>query len=211
MAECVTYHYNSARIGWFQGSGVNITSVAQWRKYQAVDLGWAVRGAPLFIENWVVNKRNHDLVFVATSDDWVYSFEIPKLRAGLVKDKIKDAFWSKQLGNPSQLKGSNIPPPIGVCSTPVLDPTSRRMFVLALEAHSVPEIREYFMYSLSLDTGEVLQQAQVKDLGGEGRPTFDGTLQDQRGALNIVGSRVYATFAAFPGSDQGPYHGWVVG
>jgi hypothetical protein len=94
------------------------------------------------------------------------------LLAGLVKDKIKDAFWALQLGNPSQFGTtgsmvSNIPPPIGVCSTPVLDPISRRMFVLALEAHSVPEIREYFIYSLSLDTGKILQHAQVKDPAAE--------------------------------------------
>ena len=40
--------------------------------------------------------------------------------------------------------------------------------------------------------------------------TFDSAVQEDRGALALVGGRVYVAYSAYVG-DCGNYHGWVVG
>ena len=40
--------------------------------------------------------------------------------------------------------------------------------------------------------------------------TFDSSVQEDRGALALVGGRVYVAYSAYVG-DCGNYHGWVVG
>jgi hypothetical protein len=40
--------------------------------------------------------------------------------------------------------------------------------------------------------------------------TFASAVQEDRGALALVGGRVYVAYSAYVG-DCGNYHGWVVG
>jgi len=88
-------------------------------------------------------------------------------------------------------------------------PANSRMFVCSYqEAGGSASV--YKMFALDLDTGATIQCALLTDPGAMGRPTFDPNQQDQRGGLNLVNGRVYATFAAFYGYDIGNYHGWVV-
>lgn len=67
----------------------------------------------------------------------------------------------------------------------------------------------YHVNVLNVNTGAVLSTTVLSDSGAAGRPTFNGTLQDQRGGLNLVQGWVYATFADFLAFDEGDYHGWV--
>lgn len=206
--DCLTYHYDIGRLGAGPSSPVG----PYWFKYCAVNLGSAVRGAPLVVSNWTFQNgpnagQKHNLVVVATSDNRVLAYSGARLRANNAAP-----LWTRNLGAPVNVPGSNIPNPIGVCSTPVLDPANRRMFVMAAEADAgAGGQAQYRIYALDLDTGNVLQSALLHDLGAPGRPTFDGHLLDQRAAINMVNGRVYAGFAAYLAYDLGNYHGWVVG
>jgi len=147
----------------------------------------------------------HDMVYIASSDNHVYAYAESHLISGFSKP-----LWSACLGTPVTRSGSNIPPPLGITSTPVLDPASGRVFVCSYQ--DIGGDRSiYRMYALDVDTGAVIQSAPLNDRGAPGRPTFDPSMADQRGALNLVGGRVYATFAAFLAYDLGTYHGWIVG
>lgn len=64
----------------------------------------------------------------------------------------------------------------------------------------------YRIYSLDLDAGAILESAALGDRGTVGRPTFDPTRQDQRGALNLANGWIYASFADFAAFDLGAYH-----
>ena len=201
--NCLTFHYDPARLG--QGPGAS--SAAVWGKHVAVDLGSAVRGAVLCLSGWTFPYgpragQTHDVVFVATSDNHVYAYAVDELTVGAAP------IWSHFLGPPVTRGDSNIPPPIGVCSTPVLDPAHQRMFIMSCQA--VSGIGGYFAIALNINTGQPIQSARLNDLGAAGRPTFDGNTVDQRGALNLVNGRVVSTYADFLGRDLGPYHGWVV-
>jgi hypothetical protein len=203
-SSCTTYHYDIARLGCGDGAPAG----APWHRFLSVNLGAAVRGAALhlrarhFRHGPHAGKR-HDVLYVASSDNHVYAFLEHELHAGSTT-----ALWCAFLGNPVTRSGSNIPPPLGVCSTPVLDPDNDRMFVLSYQ--DIAGTGTYLMFSLDLDTGATIHQVRLHDPGAAGRPTFDGNTVDQRGALNLVDGQIVATFADFLGYDAGPYHGWVV-
>ncbi len=212
ISDCITYHYTPARTGWFAGSEVSVPPVEEWHKQKEINLGSAVRGAPLLLSRWQIQRQDlphagetHDLLFVASSGNRVDAYAIDQLRAA-----SPNPIWSQQLPAALNRTDSNIPPPIGISSTPVLDPPNRRMFVVALQDDGSGN-GTYFIYSLTLDSGKILQQAKLHDPGAPGRPTFYGSQQDQRGALNLVAGRIYATFAGFAANDLGDYRGWVVG
>jgi hypothetical protein len=202
MSDCLTFHYDAGRLG--QGAGASAGTM--WGKRTVVNLGAAVRGAALFLGNSTFPYgpragQTHDVVIVVTSDNHVFAFAVDDLGAG------NTPIWSRLLGPPVTRAGSNIPPPIGVCSTPVLDPANQRMFVMSYQDASGTGI--YLAVALDINTGQVIQSAKLTDFGATGRPTFDGNTVDQRGALNLVNGRIISTYADFLGFDAGPYHGWV--
>jgi hypothetical protein len=80
---------------------------------------------------------------------------------------------------------------------------------MALISHS-PSDEIFTIFSLDLNTGAIISQAALNDPGAPGRPTFDSSAQDQRGALNLIGDWIFATFADFLGNDLGRYDGWLV-
>ncbi len=121
-------------------------------------------------EAGALQGQTFGVVFVATSDNTVAAYAEEHLLTGNATP-----LWTRSLGAPSTAGGSNIPPPVGICSTPVIDAANRRMFVMAKLADS-----EFWIFSLLLDSGAILTKAQLKDSGAPGRPTFVGTKNDQR-------------------------------
>jgi hypothetical protein len=178
--------------------------------------GVAVRGAPLYVEGWTFTAgphagETHDLIVIATSDNLVYAYAEDQLLA----DPTAGPLWGGNptagqpgyLGTPSSSLGSNIPIPIGVCSTPLVDRASARVFAMALIS-GAPDT--YSIFSLDLNTGAILAQAQLNDTSTTAPHPFTSSAQDQRGALNLVNGWIYATFADFLAFDLGPYRGWLV-
>jgi hypothetical protein len=205
MTDCLTFHYDVERTG----AGDGAAGFAVWHRYLQVSLGSAVRGAALTLTGWNFQTgphagETHDVVIVATSANQVLAYAESQLRLG-----SSTPLWSTSLGTPVTRAGSNIPPPIGICSTPVLDPVNARLFVMAY-VDIGGGASSYVANVLDLDTGAVIESAALSDPGAAGRPTFDPNAQDQRGALNLVNGRVYATFADFLAYDAGTYYGWVV-
>ncbi len=210
MGNCLTYHYDPQRSGATVGPSGDATSVKAWIKYNTLNLQATVRATPLVIEGWQIKTgphagETHTLVFVATASNEVLAFAEDDLFAGK-----SSPIWSQQLGPALNKRGSNLSPPIGVSSTPVIDLAHQRLFVIALQDDGHGN-GVYHIHALDINTGSILQSSLVHDAGAASRATFDGTLQDQRGALNLVGDRVYTTFADFFANDKGAYHGWVIG
>jgi flagellar basal body rod protein FlgC len=208
-----TLHYDNARTGWFKRAGGlsdRDSGGRPWGRYAEISLGAPVRGAVMFIQHWTLrggprSGETHTMLYMATSANDVVAFSEEDLRTG-----SNGHIWKTTLAPPSKRKGSNIPPPIGVCSTVVLDPQKRRLFVMAL-TDDHPSGDAFRIYSLSLDTGNILAQAPIIDRGAGGRPTFIGRDHDQRGALLLDRGHVYSIFADFQANDLGPYYGWLVG
>ena len=125
-----------------------------------------VYAQPLVIGNTVI---------VATEEDWVYGLNAT---TGVVQ-------WSTQLGTPQPITScANITPDIGVTSTPVYDPSTGTVYVMAM----VKEISyQYHLFGLNASTGAITLKERIA-----GSPTndshisFNAVQQDQRTGLLLL-------------------------
>jgi hypothetical protein len=208
MNDVTTYHVDSSRSG--VNFGFPFAPVGgTWRRYVKLPTNAAVRAAPLYLAGFTFTAgshagETHDVVIISASDNVVYAYAEDQLLSGSV-----NALWVQQsLGLASPRTGSNIPPPVGICSTPVIDRTNAAIYVIAYVHESSNDA--YKIFALDLNTGNILDRATLNDPGAVGRPTFDSTKQDQRGGLNLVNGWIFMTFADFLAYDADRYHGWVV-
>ncbi len=208
MTDIPTYHADPGRSGLNPGFAF-APAGGTWRRYVSLPTAAPVRAAPLYLAGWAFTAgplagQTHDLIILAVSDNTVQAFAEDQLLGG-----GGAPLWTQaSLGPASPRGGSNIPPPIGICGTPVIDRASATVFVMALVHDTAGDT--FKIFALDLNTGFVLDRATLTDPGAAGRPTFDPTKQDQRGALNLVNGWIFATFADFLADDKDVYHGWVV-
>jgi hypothetical protein len=209
MVDIPTYHVDTSRSGLNPGFAFAPVG-GTWRRYAEFALGNPVRAAPLYLAQYTftagpLSGQTHDVVIVAASDNKVYAFSESQLLGGSTS-----WLWTQQtLGPPSPRTGSNIPVPVGICGTPIVDRPNAVIYVMAYVHGASSDA--YTLFALDLNTGDIVDQALISDAGAAGRPTFDPTAQDQRGGLNLVNGWIFATFADFLAYDAGTYYGWVVG
>jgi hypothetical protein len=148
-----------------------------------------VYAQPLVIGNTLI---------VATEEDWVYGLNAT---TGAIE-------WSTQLGTPFHITTcADLIPDIGVTSTPVYDPTTGDVYVMAL----VKEISyQWHLFGLNVSTGAVnLRQRIAGSPTNDKNITFSAIPQDQRPGLLLLNGWVYAAFASH--CDHKPYAGYVAG
>jgi hypothetical protein len=219
MSSTTTLRNDTARTGTNPNFPINTNP---WRKYVSVDLGTtiiagqkvnrAVRAGVLVVENWLFNAgphkgETHTLLLVATTTNEIYCYGEGSL---LTQGAAAKPLWQTPLGViPIMRGGSNIAPPVGVCGTPVVDTANRRMFVAAMWDDG-SGTGNYTIFNIALDTGAITASEKLVDPGAAGRATFNGDLQDQRTAINLVAGWLWLGFADFYAYDKGNYYGWVV-
>ena len=146
-------------------------------------------------------------VIVATENDYVYSLNAA---TGSVN-------WSKSLGTPWPSAAENctdLNPNVGVTSTPVYDPASGYVYLVAEVVPAGGSVLHpvFYLHALSPMTGAERSGWPVR-IGGS--PTNDRTAQFtpftllQRPGLLLTDGSVYAAFASH--CDFQPYRGYVVG
>ena len=116
--------------------------------------------------------------------------------------------WTRALGDPAPL--SSLPcgniDPLGVTGTPIADLAARTLY---LDAMTWPAgAPHHLVFALSLDDGATRAGWPVDVAAAV--PGFDAHVQNQRGALALLGGTLYVPFGGFYG-DCGDYRGWVVG
>ena len=179
-----------------------------------------VYAQPLFLPGVEIpGKGKHDVLYIATEHDSVYAF---------------DAY-----GNPSTplwhvsfltLGTTTIPerdvqcffisPEVGITSTPVIDPKTGTLFVLArTKDQHLLSANEYHqqLHALAITTGvekfggPVEIHAAVRGKGdgsNAGTVAFEPLRENPRAALLLSKGTVYLSWAS--SCDVGPYHGWVI-
>ena len=173
------YHGDPARTGLassFPSLGAGLTQA--W----STALDGAVYGEPLGVAGQVI---------VATESDTVYSLD----------PTTGSITWHQHLGTPVAL--SSLPcgdiDPLGITSTPVYDPATGSVFVVA--EVSGPK---HTLFALDASSGAVRWSRSV-DL-----PGHDPSTHQQRAALALGNGYVYIGFGGLAG-DCGQYQGEVVG
>ncbi len=179
-----------------------------------------VYAQPLYKSNVLIpGQGTHNVLFVATEHDSVYAFD--------ADGKSSTPLWQVSFINPSagittvppsdiSAIYGDIVPEIGITSTPVIDPSTSTIYVVAL----TKENGSYFqrLHALDITTGAekfggpVVLQASVAGTGdgsSGGTLSYNPLMQNQRGALLLVNGVVYIVSGSH--GDNPPWHGWVLG
>src|SRR6266436_6675050 len=192
-----------------------------------------VYAQPLYVANFLIQGGTHNVVFVATMNDSVYAFDADA--SPCVQ------YWQKSfLGTgvttvPPADTGEtrDINTQIGITGTPVIDPATGTLYVVARTRETVgtgcsDDSPCYFqrLHALDLATGgekfsgpaDISSAITVPGSGDTGDSTCPGSAgnvpfcplrENQRPGLLLLNGKVYVAWASH--GDITPYHGWVIG
>jgi mono/diheme cytochrome c family protein len=152
---------------------------------------------PLFVPNLAIAGGQHNVVIVATAANTVYAFDADhaaapywQINLGLAGSVQQHPFWCQDiLGN------------MGIIGTPVIDPASRALYVVALTYEHGGWTQR--LHALDLTTGGERPHSPVVITA----EAFDPILQNQRPALLLSQGSVYVGYASH--CDVTPYHGFL--
>ena len=208
-----THHNDNARTGQNLNETVlspaNV-SAASFGKLAAFALDGNSHASPLYVAGVPIpGQGTHNVVYVATEHNSVYAFDADGLSA--------TPLWHVSFINPAAGVTTvpsgdtgeccDIAPEIGITGTPVIDPVTRTLYVVAKTKEIAGGNTTYRqrLHALDLATGAekfggpVLVQASVPGTGGGaqgGNVPFDALRQNQRLSLLLNNGVVYVGFGA---------------
>jgi hypothetical protein len=200
------HHNHPSRNGVYVDAALGKSAVASMH----VDTTFAnaVVSGPTYAQPLYLAGPSRDLVIVATEQNHVYGFDAA----------TGATVYDQALGTPlpqSKLRSlaaycGNIDP-LGVTGTPVIDANTRTVYLDAMTEDSAGNAH-HRVFALDADTGATRSGWPV-DLNATakfGSTTFNSLVQNQRGALALLGGKVFVPFGGHIG-DCADYHGWIAG
>src|SRR5438309_2535197 len=217
-----TYHNDLARTGQNVNETIltpgNVTSTTFGKQFADPVDGY-VYAQPLYVANVAIpNQGTHNVVYVATENDTVYAFDADAQGAPLWQTSLLVNGGSAVPS--TDLNCSDLTPVIGVTATPVIDPTTNTLYVVAKSKEGLPTAPAYVqrLHALDIATGAekfggpvtIEATASGTGAGGNGTTlTFNPLRQLNRPGLTLVNGVVYIAFGSH--CDVDPYHGWLLG
>ena len=185
----VTQHHNNpSRDGLFIDPAFTLSAAANLAR--DVNFDGAIVGnvyaQPLYVEG----GPNGPVVIATTESNNVYALNAT---TGAI-------VWQRNVGTPAPGMGL-ITGGVGITGTPVIDLASRSLFLVAVISGP-----NNMIYSLNVDTGAINPGFPI-DVNTS-FPGFSSSLEMQRGALMLLGNRVYVPYGGY--ADIGNYHGIVL-
>jgi len=218
----LTWHNDKTRTGQNLNETIltpaNVNST-QFGKVFSDTVDGPIYAQPLYAKNLYLNaaQGRHNVVVVATQNDSVYAFDA---------DAAGPPLWQVSLlvvpGSTAvpctDFDGicSALGPTIGVTSTPVIDPTTNTLYVVAYTKENGSYVDR--LHALNLSTGAekfggpVIIQASVPGTGAGnvgGMIAFDPSAQLTRPGLLLLGGVVYVSSGQL--HDDSAFHGWLLG
>jgi hypothetical protein len=223
-----TFHNDTMRTGQNRNEIVLTTgnvNATQFGKLFSYPVEGLVYAQPLYVPGVNIPAQGvHNVAYVATEHDSVYAFDADGLSS--------TSLWQVSFIDPAagittvpsdevelQLCES-IGREIGITGTPVIDPSSGTLYVLARTKEVSGDATSYVqrLHALDITSGAerpgspVVIQASVAGSGEDsvnGFVAFDPKLQNSRVSLLLSKGVIYAGWASL--CDIRPYHGWVLG
>jgi uncharacterized protein (TIGR03437 family) len=226
QVNVLTYQYDNSRAGANLNESVltpaNV-SQSQFGKLFSFAVDGYVYGQPLYLGNVAIaGKGTHNVVLVATEHDSVYAFD-----ADSGSGANAAPLWHHSFINPAagvttvpfaDTGCDQIVPELGVTGTPVIDPASGTVYVVAMTKEATGGAVTYVqrLHALDISSGverpasPVTIQATYPGTGEGGNTlTFAPRNYKQRPGLLMLNGVVYAAFSSH--CDIGTYHGWLMG
>ncbi len=195
-----TYHADVARTGHYVVPGLTWARAGDLHQDTAFDgrVQGHVYAQPLY---WRPPGAPHGLVIVASEDNIVTALDAAS----------GATVWRRGIGPAAAratLPCGNIDP-LGITGTPAIDARAGTIYFDAMVAGARPR---HLIFALALRDGSLRPGWPVDIAAGlrDRSMTFRSRLQNQRGALTLIGDRLFVPFGGHLG-DCGDYHGWVVG
>jgi len=170
---------------------------------------------PLYVANLSIpGSGTRNVVVVATEKDTVYAFDADANTNPCVPLWQKSLIPAREEAIPvdPNIFSDDITPSIGITGTPVIDPSSSTLYVVA-ETQTMEIQPSYIerLCALDLATGQPkIQPTEIQYLPlGLVGPPFSPRLGNQRAALLLDNRTVYIAFGSH--HDLGDYHGWLIG
>lgn len=211
----LTYHNDNGRTGQYAAETTlapsNVNASLFGKKFaQPVD-GY-VYAQPLYVPGLTIRGQAHDVVFVVTESNSIYAFDA---------NASGPVLWHTNVGTSLSCSDLNdcgdLVPGAGITGTPVIDPATQTMYLVALTKDSAGF--HHRLHAIDLATG-------AEKLGGpvdvsptapgtgansqNGTVTFDPGTHYQRCALLLAGGVVYVGIGSNAESNS-DNHGWIVG
>lgn len=224
QVSILTHHYDVARTGantnesTLTPANVNAN---QFGKLFAFPVDGQLYAQPLYVAGISIPaKGTMNVIYAATEHDTVYAFDAD---GGTVSP-----LWQRSFINPAAgittVSNDDFPQPyediapeIGITGTPVIDPGSGTLYVVAKTRENGDFVQR--LHALDISTGAekfggpVVIQASVPGAGvrndGNGNVVLDPLINLQRAALLLLGNTVYIAFASH--GDIDPFNGWILG
>lgn len=216
----VTNRYDNQRSGWNPSESTLTVSNVRNRLVKVCEhnLGAAIRGQPLYVENVEIkDKGRHNVVFVTTEEDKIWAFDadscVPNDPGLWFRDLLNAGESVPGMGNVPAKCGLKY----GIWSTPAIDRTTNTMYVVAAVGQGSNNIF-FRLHAINIETGadQTLQNGQPAQAKIDGTiqyagspATFDGSVQQNRPGLLLDRGVLYLGFGSC-GDVGSPYHGWVL-
>ena len=210
-----TYGYSNARTMANTNETVLtpaiVTNGSNFGKLGSWTLDGSVYTQPLYVPNITINGALHNALYVATENDSVYALDAD--HPGTVLWKHSFLVNGATVGTAYTGGRTSVGGNVGVTGTPVIDPNTNRLYVVARTTESGSNVQR--IHALDIRNGsEALTpqviQATVSGTGmgsSGGQLAFDQFTHNQRQGLALANGVVYVAFASW--GDYIPYHGWL--
>ncbi|MBV9707689.1 MAG: pyrrolo-quinoline quinone [Chloroflexi bacterium] len=212
----VTQHYENARTGWNPHETIlTVANVPQLKQLFTQRVDAQTYAQPLYMHGVAIpGQGTHNVVFVATENDSVYAFDA---------DASLPVLWRRTLVptgetpvSSSDVLCNNVAPVIGITSTPVIDPGTATMYVVAKtkRVQAAQTTFHQYLYALDITTGHDRagspKEIHASIVGTGGSVSFIPQWQMNRPGLLLEQGRVYIAFGSHCDSHPGQYHGWIL-
>jgi len=201
----MTYHGETFRSGLnaqelaLTPSRVNTTT---FKKLFTRTVDGQIYAQPLYMANLLIGTSYQNVIYIATEHDSVYAFNADGKTASPI---WKRSFLGTNITTLPKASNGLISPEIGITGTPVIDPSSKTVYVVATTVES--GVVKHKLHALGLRTGAEKYGGPVTISGAYGGVTFAASRHLQRPALLLVNGNVIICFGSH--GDNLPYQGWM--
>ncbi|MBB5190641.1 hypothetical protein HNQ50_001363 [Silvimonas terrae] len=211
-AQVITYHYDNARTGTtLTETTLNTTNVnsSSFGKLYSFAADGQIYAQPLYMSGVNMGTQGiHNVVYIVTENNSVYAYDA---------DAPGNPLWKANMGPPMPAsvccEPRDLYPSIGITSTPVIDPDTGTLYVVAESYES--GVGYFRIHALDIATGldkipAAIIQGSVPGTSSDasgGMVSFSAVQHWQRPGLLLMDGNVWVSFGSHQDAD--PYHGWV--
>jgi Chitobiase/beta-hexosaminidase C-terminal domain/Legume lectin domain len=218
QVNVTTWHNDLARSGVNSQETILTTAnvnVSTFGKLFSVPVDGQVYAQPLVLSGVSIDGGTHNVVYIATEHDSVYAIDADTGATYANVSLIPAGGTTVNSTSDLTPACGDIQPEVGITGTPVIDPSSNTLYVVAkskVNGNIVQFLHALNAGTLAENAGSPVEiQASVPGKANDGDGTqvaFNPITENQRPGLALDNGHVLISWASH--CDHTPYHGWLI-